>query len=137
MPEWPQGYMYRTALLADAPEIHSLLDRAFEGDVPEFDSWWTRLAEDLEFDAGLCFLVHDRNDTLAGVAQCWTGNYLKDLAVAPEARRLGLGENLLRQVFVTFRGRGAAFVDLKVEAGNSSAIRLYERAGMRLVPIGG
>ena len=135
--DWPAGFTHRTLRAADAPEIHSLLTRAFDGDVADFDSWWSSLSGDSEFDADLCFLVHDRDGKLVGVAQCWTGNYLKDLAVGPEARRLGIGECLLRHVFATFRERGAASVDLKVDADNSTAIRLYERAGMRRIPIDG
>ena len=136
-PHWPAGFTHRTLQSADAPEIHSLLTRAFDGNVADFDRWWSGLAGDPEFAADLCFLVHDRDGKLVGVAQCWTGNYLKDLAVGPEARRLGIGECLLRHVFATFRARGAASVDLKVDADNSTAIRLYERAGMRRIPIEG
>ena len=58
---------------------------------------------------------------LAGAALCWTSAFLKDLAVRPDMRRLGIGENLLRQVFRHFRVRGAAAVDLKVETGNANA----------------
>jgi ribosomal protein S18 acetylase RimI-like enzyme len=36
-------------------------------------------------------------------------------------------------VFGTFAARGAAAVELKVEATNARAIRLYERTGMWVV----
>ena len=55
---------------------------------------------------------------LAGVAQCWTGAFLKDLAVRPDMRRHGLGRALLHHCFAVFRRRGAPAVDLKVEAEN-------------------
>ncbi len=48
-------------------------------------------------------------------------------------RRHGLGEALLRLVFRTFERRGVGSVDLKVQAENAPAIRLYERVGMRTV----
>lgn len=104
--------------------------------MPDFEEWWEEFSGDSEFDPALCFLVVGQG-RLAGVALCWTSAFLKDLAVHPDARRLGLGENLLRQVFRTFRTKGASAVDLKVEAGNAHAIRLYERAGMYRVPYAG
>lgn len=60
--------------------------------------------------------------------------FIKDLVVHPSARRLGLGEALLRQAFLAFAARGADAVDLKVEIDNpTGARRLYERAGMKEV----
>jgi ribosomal protein S18 acetylase RimI-like enzyme len=134
-PEWPPGFSCRTLLAGDARAIHDVMDRAYiDGrGVADFDHWWMRLFGDPEFDASLCFLIF-RDDRLAAVALCWTSAFLKDLAVHPDFRRIGLGGNLLRQVFRAFRERGAKAVDLKVEAGNSAAIALYERAGMYRVP---
>ena len=48
-------------------------------------------------------------------------------------RRHGLGEALLRLAFRTFQARGATRVELKVQAQNAPAIRLYERVGMRTI----
>ena len=48
-------------------------------------------------------------------------------------RRHGLGEALLQLAFRTFQERGARSVDLKVQAQNAPAIRLYERVGMRTI----
>ena len=74
----------------------------------------------------------DDGNGIAGVAQCWTSAFVKDLAVRPRLRRRGLGSALLLQAFRTFRERGAAFVDLKVVADNlSGALRLYRSHGMR------
>ena len=63
--------------------------------VPDFEDWWEKFSGDSEFDASLCFLVFGEG-RLAGVALCWTSAFLKDLAVRPDMRRLGIGENLLR-----------------------------------------
>ena len=138
-PVWPAGFSCRTLLPDDAPDVHRLLRTAYSegyGGVADFEEWWEKFSGDSEFDASLCFLVV-RKDGLAGVALCWTSAFLKDLAVHPDARRLGLGENLLLQVFRTFRAKGASAVDLKVETGNANAVRLYERAGMYRVPFAG
>ncbi len=138
-PEWPAGFSSRTLLPEDAPEVHRLLQLAYAQtrDIPEYAAWWAGLSGDSEFDPALCFLAFDAQGRLAGAALCWTSAFLKDLAVRPEARRFGLGENLLRLVFSAFRERGASAVDLKVDAGNADAIRLYERAGMYSVPFSG
>jgi ribosomal protein S18 acetylase RimI-like enzyme len=137
-PRWPSRYFCRRLLPVDAPDVHRLLRMAYaEGHgVPDFEEWWEKFSGDSEFDASFCFLVFG-GDRLAGAALCWTSAFLKDLAVHPDARRLGLGENLLQQVFRTFRAKGASAVDLKVETGNANAIRLYSRAGMYRVPYDG
>jgi ribosomal protein S18 acetylase RimI-like enzyme len=134
-PKWPPGFSCRTLMTSDAPDIHSLLEAAYaEGPgVPGLDAWWTKFSSDPEFDASLCFLVFGE-DRLAAVALCWTSAFLKDLAVHPEARKMGFGSNLLRQVFHAFRERHTGAVDLKVEAGNVAAIALYQRVGMYRVP---
>jgi mycothiol synthase len=56
-----------------------------------------------------------------------------DLAVAPRARRHGLGLALLRSGFRALAERGHTHVGLEVDSENESgATRLYERAGMRI-----
>ncbi|MEW9807246.1 GNAT family N-acetyltransferase [Mesorhizobium sp. ZMM04-5] len=134
-PEWPPGFSCRTLRAEDARAVHAVMSEAYgEGrGVPGFHVWWPEFSGDSEFDASLCFLVY-RGEKLVAVALCWTSAFLKDLAVRPDARRVGLGGNLLRQVFRTFQARHARTVDLKVEAGNKAAIALYERAGMYRVP---
>ncbi|PSJ58260.1 GNAT family N-acetyltransferase [Pseudaminobacter soli (ex Li et al. 2025)] len=139
-PVWPAGFVSRTLLsLADAVCLHALLTEVFSERRDEaFDAWWQKLSTDEEFDPALCFLVFDAEGRLAAAAQCWTSAYLKDLAVRPDARRLGLGEALLWQVFWAFHARGAAHVDLKTHTlENRNAVRLYERLGMRRVPLEG
>lgn len=139
-PDWPAGFVLRRFLSAtDAPALHALLTKVFpeRGGEP-FDGWWQKLSTDEEFDPALCFLVFDARGGLAAAALCWTSAYLKDFAVRPDARRLGLGEALLRQVFREFHARGATHVDLKTHMlENPDAVRLYERLGMRRVALEG
>ena len=136
---WPAGFSCRTLEPADVPAMHSLmqLDDMHGPDLPGMAAWWSKLSQDSEFDAALCFVVVDASGRIGGVAQCWTSAFLKDLAVHPDYRRRGIGLNLLRHVFSAFQARGAPHLDLKVDAGNAPAIRLYERAGMRRVPLDG
>lgn len=68
--------------------------------------------------------------SVAGEAELLT------LAVAPEARRRGLGSRLLEDFAATSRRRGAGDAFLEVAAGNAAAIALYagrgwESAGLR------
>jgi ribosomal protein S18 acetylase RimI-like enzyme len=58
---------------------------------------------------------------------------VKDLVVRESWRGRGLGEALLRRALPVFAGRGESRLELKVHADNTSAIRLYERVGMRVV----
>lgn len=134
-PRWPSGIAVGTLRnIDDARAVHALLSLTYGAAgqaLPDFDAWWGRLSGDAEFDADLCFLAIDQTGGLAGVAQCWTSAFLKDLAVRPDMRRRGLGEALLRHCFATFAARGAPHLDLKVELDNpTGAIRLYERVGM-------
>ncbi|MDB5766066.1 MAG: putative acetyltransferase [Collimonas fungivorans] len=113
---------------------HGLLASAFAqggGSVPPLESWWAALRGNPEFDPALLFIAMDGEEQIAGIAQCWTSAYIKDLAVASEWRRRGLGEALLLHAFECFRQRGAPHVELKVEIDNpSGALRLYQRMGM-------
>ena len=57
---------------------------------------------------------------------------LERIAVAPAARRRGIGEALLARAIREGRGR-LAFLTLEVRAGNAPAIGLYEKLGFRAV----
>jgi len=72
----------------------------------------------VEGDAG--FLV---GRAVAGEAEVLT------LAVAPEARRRGLGARLLSRFVYQARLRGAEAAFLEVAAGNAAAIWLYRAQG--------
>ncbi len=72
----------------------------------------------VEGDAG--FLL---GRAVAGEAELLT------LAVAPEARRRGLGQRLVGRFLYQARLRGAASAFLEVAADNAPAQALYERAG--------
>ena len=54
---------------------------------------------------------------------------LLTLAVAPEARRLGLGRKLVARFLYQAQLRGAVRAFLEVKADNAAAVALYESAG--------
>jgi len=61
--------------------------------------------------------------------------HLGNLAVAPAAQRTGLASALLEALVAEARLRGSAHIVLEVRAGNSGAIRLYERHGFDAVAV--
>jgi ribosomal protein S18 acetylase RimI-like enzyme len=131
-PVWPAGFSLRTFEPADAPDVHALLTRVFDdGADGPFEEWWARITGDVEFDPELFFLVDDAHGRLAAVAWAWNRAFLRDLAVDPAARRLGLAEALMWHVFAVFQARGAPHVDLKTDLViNADAARLYRRLDM-------
>lgn len=125
------GFSLRTLQHGDETAIHELLRDVFSDEEPSFEAWWARLSSDAEFDPALCFLAFDPAGRLVAVAQCWTSAFVKDLAVAPSARRQGLAEALMWHVFAAFKERGERHVDLKTSTvENADAVRLYRRLGM-------
>jgi len=135
LPVWPDGVQVRTFRPGDVDELHALLAHGYRhggGTVGPQAAWYSALVGDSEFDAELVVLVEGAGG-LAAASICWTSAFVKDLVVHESWRRRGLGEALLRRAFRTFEERGAHHVDLKVEADNPPAIRLYERVGMRVV----
>ncbi len=56
---------------------------------------------------------------------------LTDLYVARDARRSGIGTQLMREVLAALRGLGVAQLDLDVQASNHVARSLYARWGLR------
>lgn len=82
------------------------------------------------------FLVAEREGSVLGyvVADVMPNHgrdigHIKDLAVAPEARGLGLGRHILRRGLISLSFSGAAVVKLEVRAGNDPAMSLYRDVG--------
>lgn len=57
--------------------------------------------------------------------------YVETLEVAPDARRCGVGRELLSRIEGSARQAGARLIWLHVEEGNEAALRLYETHGYR------
>lgn len=132
---WPGGIKPVPFDAVDPRRIRAVLDAAFPDRVAGSDEWYGNLTGDSEFDAALCVPVVAEDGSVAGFVQCWTSNFIKDLAVAPAYRRLGLGTALMRHAFALFAARGAPFVDLKVQLDAEPARRLYAGLGMVEAPL--
>lgn len=132
-PHWPGGTHLIPFTDGTAPALHALVADGYapgEGEVPALDDWWPALRSDSEFDPQLVFIARAGDGSIAGVCQCWTSAFVKDLVVAPTHRRRGVGAALMLTAFAAFQDRGAPHVDLKVMPGNTRAIALYRRLGM-------
>jgi ribosomal protein S18 acetylase RimI-like enzyme len=136
-PVWRAGFRQLEPGVADPAVLHAILADAYAngfGGVPGFEDWWTVLAGDPEFDPSLLIVAATGEGMPVGLVQCWTSAFVKDIAVMPAWRGAGIGQALMLTAFHAFRLRGAEHVDLKVVAGNDSAIRLYHGLGMVDVP---
>ncbi|MEB0044900.1 MULTISPECIES: N-acetyltransferase [unclassified Pseudomonas] len=132
---WPSGIALTTYRPELADAVHRLMTQGYQeggGRVPTLDVWQRRFETDPEYDPDLCFIAQDA-EGIAGVCQCWTSAYIKNLVVHPRAQRIGLGRALLLQAFKVFEQRREGWVDLKVLEHNQRAQRLYENVGMRVV----
>lgn len=105
------------------------------GEVLAFEEWWDMLIEDDEYDPELCFVIEmiETGEVIA-FAQCWVTGFVKDLAVHPEHRRLGIGRCLMERIFHEFERRKIPKVDLRARKDNpNGALQFYKRLGMYIV----
>jgi ribosomal protein S18 acetylase RimI-like enzyme len=134
-PTWPEGVQERSFEEGDARALCSLLEHGYRrggGSVAAYETWLVEMTTDEEFDPQLWFLAESEG-LLVGAVLCWTSAFVKDVVVHESWRRRGLAEALLLRAFNALSARGATAVELKVEALNQSAVRLYERLGMRVI----
>jgi ribosomal protein S18 acetylase RimI-like enzyme len=131
---WPQGYCLTDLREGGSAAFHRLLAEVYEGDpdLLPYEEWWRAVSNDSEFDAALCFLLLAQDGRPAAAALNWNSGFVKDLAVAPGHRRLGLGRALLLHSLAAFRQRGIEWAALKVQKANPhKAWKLYESVGFR------
>jgi mycothiol synthase len=146
-PIWPAGLTVRTFVpgqdeVATAEcdraafrDHWGFVERSFEDDLQMF----THFIHAPDVDPSLLFLAMD-GDYVVGFALCRPRiddepdmGWVDDLGVRREYRHRGLGLALLRHAFGEFYRRGVRKVGLGVDAYNlTGALRLYERAGMRM-----
>ena len=134
-PDWPGGVRIKVLDRKEAKEAHAVLAAGYwegGGGAPKFENWWTHLRKDREYDPALIFIALD-HEGCVGIAQCWSSNFIKDIAVHPRARRRGVGTALMLTTFEAFRARGAPHVDLKVREENAVAQELYAKLGMKVI----
>jgi mycothiol synthase len=144
-PAWPPGVRGRAVDLSrDARAVWAALQEAFADHwafhPTSFEDWW-RLAVEREEDDGALWRLAEDDRGVVGVAIVRPSmpedpglGYISDLGVVQRARRRGVALALLRSVFASLRERGTTRVGLEVDDVTlHGALRLYERAGMRIV----
>ena len=142
-PEWPEGLSPRNVRPGEQERVYEAQQDAF-ADHWDFhrtplDEWLSYNVNDHSFDPSLWWLVDDGDELAAISLNSWhfSGDpqfgWIGILGVRPPWRRRGLATALLRHSFRDFRARGATRVALGVDGENTTgAVRLYERAGMRV-----
>jgi N6-L-threonylcarbamoyladenine synthase len=117
---------------ATADDLDAIM--AIETSVFVTDAWSRELMQ-AELTAPHSFyLVVERDGAVVAYSGLRAAPSVEDadiqtIAVAPHARRLGLGRALMHQMIAEARSRGARHVFLEVRADNPSAQQLYDSLG--------
>lgn len=132
---FPDGLGLEPFTAATAEACRELMNLCYgaTGRAPvAFQPWYDDLISDSEYDASLMQVVTS-GEALVGFCHCWTVPYVKDVVVARDFRRQGLGSAMLTAALQTFAERGARSVDLKTDVDNLSAQSVYSRLGFVIV----
>jgi [ribosomal protein S18]-alanine N-acetyltransferase len=127
-------------------EIESLtspgqIDEVLAIEEASFTNPWTRemyLSELENRGVSYCFLAKDANGHTAGFCSFWRvldELHINNLAVKPEARRLGAATALLERVLHEAARLGVRRVTLEVRRSNEPARLLYERFGFSVAGV--
>jgi ribosomal-protein-alanine N-acetyltransferase len=127
-------------------EIESLsspgqIDEVLAIEEASFTNPWTRemyLSELENHGVSYCFLAKDAGGQIVGFCSFWRvldELHINNLAVKPEARRLGAGTALLERVLSEGARLGARRVTLEVRRSNEPARLLYERFGFSVAGV--
>ena len=121
----------RQAKLYDVPAI-SRIER------DSFDDPWSAdaITKDVTAGRGVYVAVALCGDERAGYGEIRSvagEAQIYQIAVAPEFRRDGIGEAILRHLIETAEKDGCTLVTLEVRDGNKAAMELYRKLGFREV----
>ncbi|MDX6233318.1 MAG: hypothetical protein QOH68_2333 [Nocardioidaceae bacterium] len=123
--DWADWRLLRQRSLAEDPDAFSSSTLMWTGDNDTEERWRARLAD------GPCFVAYDDNRPVGMVA----GRLVEGAAelismwVAPEARRRGVGRELIERIVAWSDARP---LSLRVMDGNQAAVTVYERQGFVL-----
>ena len=136
---WPADITHRTFKpQKDEQEVHSFIQTAFErpGRTPQsFAEWKNAMLRQDIFDAQYWTLAF-AGEVLVGACLAFPyegEGWVRQLGVAFDWRRKGLGAALLQHTFGLFYRQGYVSAGLAVDADNQNAVHFYERVGMRCI----
>ena len=125
---------YRLYQPDDFPQLYAQEEQCFQPP----DRFSRRYLRSLVSRPNAVTWVAEENGRLTGFAiVVWAQRkteikaYIQTIEVAPDARRSGIGRELLQRIEASVRTAGAALIWLHVEAANAAAIHLYEELGYR------
>ncbi|MBR3200802.1 MAG: ribosomal protein S18-alanine N-acetyltransferase [Mogibacterium sp.] len=121
----------RQAKLYDVPAM-SRIER------DSFDSPWSaeEITKDVTAGGNVYVAVAEYGDEKAGYGEIRmiAGEaQIYNIAIAPEFRRAGIGEALLRHMIARAEEDGCVLVTLEVRSSNEAAMALYRKLGFREV----
>ncbi len=139
-PVWPDGLVARPFVPGqDDRAIYETISEAFDdmwGHLPRpYADWRAHTVERPDFDPALWAIVEEGGKPVAAICCYRFGErgHVRNLGVRRPWRQRGLALALLHQAFGLFWARGVTAIDLGVDAESlTGAMRLYERAGMRV-----
>lgn len=110
------------------------LDSVMEIEEASFPTPWSRNAflSEIYENRRAYYLVARDNGHVAGYVGIWVildEGHVTNLAVHPNFRRQGIGEQLMQSIISYARSRGAKRITLEVRASNLTAQSLYEKLG--------
>lgn len=133
-PAWPIGVSLRPfELERDGREVWQVVMTSFAGQfgshLRPYDEWVTR-----SIGSGYGVVCAEEAGAIVGVATTAVrggAGHVGQLAVLPEHRGRGIALALLQECFRRDASAGRPATTLGVDGENSTALRLYEKAGMR------
>ena len=117
------------------------LDHVLEIEGASFHNPTTRAWYESELqrpDVCFIYVIRTQEHPVAGFCAFWRvvdQIHINNLAIRPSARRKGLGRYLLSTVLDEAARLGVQSATLEVRRSNTTARRLYERAGFRLAGV--
>lgn len=133
----PDDIIARPVVELTTAQAAAAMDHCFQGYIVPFRttprSWELRFRVEHLDPWASC--VYERGGTAAAVLfvcrRGWTSR-VGGMAVAPEARRMGLGRRVMRDAVDQARARGDRTLLLEVIEQNTPAVKLYKSLGFRM-----
>ncbi|WP_010308866.1 ribosomal protein S18-alanine N-acetyltransferase [Kurthia senegalensis] len=120
---------YRLMTLEDAKEVHHIEEAVFA-------TPWTLEAFELEMtkNTQATYIVAEKEGRLIGFCGMWIvldESQITNVAVMPEGRGQGIGEQLMREALRIAQERDCVVMSLEVRVSNDVAQNLYRKLGFQ------